>query len=459
MSEKLTEQKIDEMIKQLLNEDQEYRIKKETDEDFVTFGDLDSFANFISSNEFDTNKKYTVMTPQTDDKEITAYGETIKEKFLGLATKEPELTPTKTGYLGDLPIENYRDDVVKLPQLYIDAFENSGFQEGDFTDRIQSLTNYMTNLPSVATADEQFSKIIVMELLEKIVQHITQAQVGKLKEGGFLFESFLCLLLSGTSPVSKTSYIDLIDNNLNNISVKFAAEKSSNYQAWSTVGKYFSKNKDPMIHIVAVKRVVSEKENSIIDIYRSEFTYNDYDKLISSRKEGDGFVETEKAVLIFSQDTKYKVQNDWQTNTAIIHIRSGNYETGQQPRITFKQYGDKIGTFTLLPPKALREFTKNKMNEHDANVDLLFKEITTIRKKSVSFFSSSEQNKREQEAKNIVDSYKLLKKYTKEGFKSRGVDQSFRESKLQSLDDLIAETIRDIKKNKKITWQIHKMWL
>lgn len=450
MSEILTEQKIDEMIKQLLNEDQEYRIKEETDEEFVTFEDLESFANFISSPEFDPEKRYTVITPQTDDEEATSSGKTIKEKFLGLTTKEPEVVSTKTGYLGDLPIENYRDDVVKLPQLYIDAFENSGFQEGDFADRIQSLTNYMAELPSVSTADEQFNKIIVMELLEKIVEHITQGRVQRLKDGGYLFESFLCLLLSGTSPVGRTSYIDLIDNKLNNISVKLNAEKSGNHQAWSTVDKYFSENRDPMIHIVGVKRVVSEKKNSIIDIYKSEFTYSDYEQLKSVPvKEGDNFAETEKAIIIFPEEkTFYKVKNDWDTNTATVQIGTGDYNT-TTPRITYKQYGDKIGTFTLLPPKKLREFTKNKMDEHDTNVDLLFKEITIIRKKSISFFSSSEQSKREQEAKNIVDSYKLLRKYTKEGFKSRGVDQTFRESKLQSLDDLIMETIRDIKKKTK----------
>ena len=377
MSNKLTKEMIDLLIEQVLNEDLEYKIKESGEDEFRSFRDLESFVAFVDSSEFDLDKQYTVKTPQTDDEEATGSGTTIKDKFLGLATKEPDMETEKTGYLGELPFENYRDDIVKLPDLYINAFANSGFLVGDFENRIKSLSNYLENQPDVDHLSEQFSKIIVMELLEKIIIHITQGRTQKLKEGGFLFESFLALLLSGTAPVDSKSYIDLIDNKLNNISIKFSATKSSFYQAFSTVEKYFQTNRQPMIHIMAVKTKVSAKENSIIDIHRSEFTYDDYLKVLEAlKKSKKSYAETDKAHVITKPKSRYTVENDWETATATIKFGKGKYETGNQPRITFKQYGEKITTLSLMPPKAMRQFSKEKMDSYDENIDLLFKELT-----------------------------------------------------------------------------------
>lgn len=448
MANKLTKKKIDLLIEQVLAEDLEYKIKQSEEGDFKVFSDLESFTNFIDSNSFDVNKNYTVVTPQTDDKEATGSGSTIRDKFLGLGTKEPKIKPEKTGYLGELPLESYRDDIVKLPELYINAFKNSGFLVGDFENRIRLFSDYMTNTPDSSGLDEQFSKIIVLELLEKIIVHITQSQTQKLKEGGFLFESFLGLLLSGTTPVSKTSYTDIIDNKLNNISIKFSAEKSSFYQALSTVNKYFDTNNQPMIHIMAVKRKVSQKENSIIDIYRSEFSIQDYRKLMDSYEEGKEYVETEKATIIFKPEMKYKVSNTWSDSSgdAGISYGKGPYKTGKKPRITFKQYGEKIGTFTLMPPKKMRIFSKEKMDQYDSNIDLLFKELTALRKSSIAFFSA-EESKKEGAAKEVAGSYGSLEDYITQGFKSRKVKQPLSEDKknqnksLKELDKLIERVI------------------
>lgn len=440
MANKLTKEKIDLLIEQVLNEDLEYKIKQHEEEKFQVYKDLKSFTNFIVSDAFDTSKEYTVVTPQTDDKEATGSGATIRDKFLGLATKEPKLEPEKTGYLGELPLENYRDDIVKLPALYINAFKNSGFLVGDFENRIKLLSDYMDTATDSSGLDEQFSRIIVLELLEKIIIHITQSQTQKLKEGGFLFESFLGLLLSGTTPVSRTSYTDIIDNELNNITIKFSAEKSSFYQALSTVNNYFDTNSQPMIHIMAVKRKVSQKENSIIDIYRSEFGIQDYRKLMESYEEGKKYVETEKATIIFEPEMKYKVSNTWSDSSgdADISYGKGPYKTGKQPRITFKQYGEKIGTFTLMPPKNMRIFSKEKMDQYDKNIDLLFKELTSLREHSTAFFSA-EESKKQTAAEEVAGSYRNLRNYIKKGFKSREVKQSLRETtenKTKSLKDL-----------------------
>jgi hypothetical protein len=342
----------------------------------------------------------------------------------------------KTGYLGELPFENYRDDIVKLPDLYINAFANSGFLVGDFENRIKSLSSYLENQPDVDHLSEQFSKIIVMELLEKIIIHITQGRTQKLKEGGFLFESFLALLLSGTAPVDSKSYIDLIDNKLNNISIKFSATKSSFYQAFSTVEKYFQTNRQPMIHIMAVKTKVSAKENSIIDIHRSEFTYDDYLKVLEAlKKSRKSYAETDKAHVITKPKSRYTVENDWETATATIKFGKGKYETGNQPRITFKQYGEKITTLSLMPPKAMRQFSKEKMDSYDENIDLLFKELTALRKNSAAFFSVKESEK-QSAANNVAGSYKNLRDYIRKGFKSREVKQSLREDRKNSKKDL-----------------------
>ncbi len=447
-NDKLTDDILEKLVREVLSEDLVYKIKQSGEDEFQTFRDLRSFTNFVASDSFDTSRNYTVVTPQTDDQEATGTGATIKDKFLGLASEEPSMEPEKTGYLGELPLDSYRDDIVKLPDIYINAFKNSGFMEGDFENRIRLLSDYMADTPESSGLDEQFSRIVALELLEKIIAHITQSRVQKLKEGGFLFESFLCLLLSGTSPVSRTSYIDLIDNKLNNISIKFSAEKSSFYQAFSTVENYFSSNSQPMIHIMAVKKKISQRESSIIDFYKSEFTAQDYRELVDLYDGEGSVVETSKAVVIFAPELKYRVANVWANSSgnAEITLGTGPYKTGRQPRITFKNYGEKIGTLSLMPPRQMRQFSKEKMDHYDANIDLLFKELTSLRKNSIAFFSA-EESKKQNAAQGVAGSYKNLRKYIKRGFKSRDVEQSLKENKkdqnksLKKLDKLIEHVI------------------
>ena len=86
------------------------------------------------------------------------------------------------------------------------------------------------------------------------------------------------------------------------------------------------------------------------------------------------------------------------------------------------------------------------MDQYDSNIDLLFKELTALRKRSIAFFSA-EESKKEGAAKEVAGSYGSLEDYITQGFKSREVKQPLSEDKknqnksLKELDKLIERVI------------------
>jgi len=451
---KLTKEMVDMLIEQALNEDTQFSIRSQ-DSNQTGYENFGQFVDAVQKLQDD--EQYTIVSPQTGEDGATGSGKTIKDKF-----KKPKdnrrdsIAPEDTGYLGDVPIKHYREDGVELPSLFVQAFENSGFTEGDYKQRIQKLNNFLLQFKAASNSQQQqlefdtelstqFSNIIVAEFLEKIIDYVYLGSAKKLEYGGFLFESFMALLFSGTLPVAGTSYADIIDNKLDNISVKFIAGTSSNYQAWSTVKNHFDNNKDPMIHLVAVKEKVSKIQDSKISFYLDEVTFDDYTELSVkvTAEQGTKVVQTQKAIY-HPPRANYKINNDWKTATATAispkEKTLNEWTVGNDPRITYLQYGDKIGELIIPPPKEMRAGTKQMMNTYSSSIDSLFKEVTNFRKASIQFFSAKEDQK-ETKAGEVAKSYKNLKTYINEGFETREVAKmnENKQKKFQDLDKMIEE--------------------
>tara|TARA_R100000388_G_C7244178_1_gene163682 strand:- start:3801 stop:5198 length:1398 start_codon:yes stop_codon:yes gene_type:complete len=460
---KITDKLLSELVSEqigLLTEDLPYSIKKQGDDEFVTYKDLESFANYIQDLENDV--QYTINTPQTDG-DVTGSGATIRSKFsMSSKKKKPEAMPT--GYLGDIPIEHYRDDMVKLPEIYLQVFKQAGFDSGDLEQRLTRVQEMFGSFglakkkgKPILSLDKQFSQILVLEFFEKIAEHIKGGGQHKLKEGGLLFESFLALLLSGTLPVDSDSYEDIIDNKLNNISVKFMAIKSTFYQAWSTVDNYFKRNKSPMIHVSAIKEKV-KKEGTHIVFYISDFTYDDYleiNEAIENR--GDAlFAKTDKAIWIDGGGVTYTITNTEIGNeegtprgaTANVTTRAkpekdklNEYQTGKQPRITFLDYGNRVAGKLILPSRDnMRKKTKILMDKYDDSIDLLFKEITNFRKLSNMFFSA-EQDQAGAVAEQVMASHDMIKQQVNQGFRAREVQKQINEKITPELLDKLIKAV------------------
>lgn len=441
---------IDLLIEEVLNEETPFSINKKDTDETQEFENFEDFTNAVQN--LDNDQQYTIVSPQTGEDGASASGKTFKDYFEKPEVKDEDPTaPVETGYLADIPVKAYREDGVELPTLFVQAFENSGFTQGNYQQRLNSLNTFFAEL--AASDDEQsslpttelstqFSNIIVAESLEKIINYIYLGSAKRLEKGGFLFESFLALLFSGTQPVNRKSYADIIDNEANNISVKFIAGTSSNYQAWSTVSNHFKNNSDPMIHIVAVKEKVSQKEESVIRIYQSIFTAEDFNQINDLVKLNPETVQkTDKAVYT-PPGSKYGVKNNWETNTA--EYGKGSWNTGKQPRITYLQYGTQIGEIMIPPPEKMRTGTKGMMSAYNDSIDLLFKELTNFRKLSINFFSAKEG--KEDKAKEVMKSYADLKTYVNEGFEQQEVEDRIQENKMAELDLMVEETIRELLK-------------
>ena len=440
---------IDLLIEEVLNEETPFLINKKDTGETQEFENFEDFTNAVQN--LDNNQQYTIVSPQTGEDGASASGKTFKDYFEKPEVKDEDPTaPVETGYLADIPVKAYREDGVELPTLFVQAFENSGFTQGSYQQRLNSLNTFFAEL---ATSDDeqvgiqptqlstQFSNIIVAESLEKIINYIYLGGVGRLEKGGFLFESFLALLFSGTQPVDRKSYADIIDNKANNISVKFIAKSSSNFQAWSTVSSYFENNSDPMIHIVAVKERVSQTKGSVITIYQSVFTADDFNEINTKVESNPETVqETDKAVYT-PPGSKYGVKNDWENNTA--KYGAGSWSPEKQPRITYLQYGTQIGKIMIPPPEKMRTGTKSMMSAYNDSIDLLFKELTNFRKLSINFFSAKEDKK--DKADKVIESYGKLKTYVNEGFEHEGIDK-IQENKMAELDLMVEETIRELLK-------------
>jgi len=448
---KITNDLLDNLIIEqirVLAEDLSYSIKSNDGQESQEFEDLQSFAQYIV--DLSDEETYTINTPQTDG-DVRGSGATIKSKFALPSKKSSDNGESKTGYLGDIPISHYRDDMVRLPEIYLQAFKNAGFSSGTLADRIARLNNMLSEFGTAKKEkspakplNEQFSQILVVEFLERVVSHVRGGATTRLKEGGFLFESFLAFILSGTLPVANDSYEDIIDNKLNNISVKFMSEKSSFYQAWSTVAGYFNKNESPMYHISALKERVS-KAGSQISFYISEFTYKDYLNLarqIENMNPEAEMAETDKAIFIKGGGVNYSVSNKQDNDTRSAEVSLNEYETGKEPRITFKDYGKNVGGTLFLPSQInIRKKSKTLMDNYNENIDLLFREITNFRKLSNIFFSVSDEDTTKI-ADKIITSYGQIKTGVNQGFKQRETEKEINEKiTYELLDKLVKEVI------------------
>ena len=448
-----------------------------------------------------------------------------------------EMPPLRGGnILPGYKLEDYGKENIRVPKLYVDTFKNSGFLEGGFVERINNFSVFSENItmgdfPAQSTMDSDFSKILVLEFMQKIVEDLRTAAMAQVKKQGFLFESFLALLLSGTKTGQLGGWADIIKYDPNSkfslFSIKLISKVSSNYQAFSTVQKHFEKSNLPIVCISAVKDLKKgdSQDMNEIEIFHHQFTKDHYERLIQSTSNEEAIQHETSEAFVTQAGSDYFFKNEFDNgiyklkrlkqaeyrNLEYVNFflktngksmnelslaqartapegygewrsaqqnydnlpteeekkadrdrlqkidRLKTYSTKNQPRITFKNYGTRIGTMKISSNSSMEENKATFIDRFNVNLSGLYNNLNTLRINSAAYFSTKDTDKGKAAADAFNDISGILlqaheAKYFRTGFsgykskittqaQAKSAKQTQENKSLKKLDKLIEHVI------------------
>ncbi len=335
----------------------------------------------------------------------------------------------------------YGQERKQVPKHVVDLFNNlklSGAKS--VTDRIKILNN-MTH--KITTREFEKSDASMGELISVVAVAGLMARIAKLmdnKAAGWAFESFLAQLVNGTTEGSSMGAADFVYGIGEGDSFPPGALGSAKListlefsQSLGTIGKAIGAG-ESIYYIVGLKKGDSKKTAKTKDINQIEL------HLVEVKR-----MRGKKGTKPDLSDLRYGP------------IGSPNSNTYDKFKISDDTY---VGTIYLNKDlETLDDLSAAAMKKVNEDLPSLFRAMNGFRNKTESYLSSG----LEKSGQNALDDYIELVSLINSVFGSKAEEsgvtlglkgkpektRELKESKLQSIDDLIAETIRDIKKSRK----------
>jgi hypothetical protein len=335
----------------------------------------------------------------------------------------------------------YGQERKQVPKHVVDLFNNlklSGAKS--VTDRIKILNN-MTQ--KITTGEFEKSDASMGELISVVAVAGLMARIAKLmdnKAAGWAFESFLAQLVNGTTEGSSMGAADFIygigegdrfpPGALGSAKLISTLEFS---QSLGTIGDAIGAGQS-IYYIVGLKKGDSKKTAKTKDISQVEL------HLVEVKR-----IKGKKGTKPEYSDLKYGALGSPNKQP------SKNFSISDQTRIGTIYFNKDLETLETLSAAAMQKVNKD--------LPSLFRAMNGFKNKTESYLSSG----LEQSGQKALDDYIQLVSLINSVFGSKAEEsgvtlglkgepektRELKESKLQSIDDLIAETIRDIKKNRK----------
>ena len=306
---------------------------------------------------------------------------------------------------------------------------------------------------------QQFSNIMVLDYFNNLAKEVGLGSLFQRQEAGYLFESFLALLLGGTVEGGSANVEDIILSSVQGkppsgpdfVSAKLITENKYVSQAGSTVQNFFLKHGDnaKFTYVVAYKVSkgysskdkenfkdgVGDKSLSFVEIplFVKEYTPNDFPDI------ANGVFETE-SVKFFQPNEKIS-QPDRFTRTDITPKAQKDLndiaEPGKgQSSGTYVFKADKlrdqsnyIGSVVLPQDESVfDEIMSNALDELDLNIKQVYNQLAEFEASMKSFYSAKEIDDTIKFGNTAMDRYNDLTKEVGTSISKRITDEESKET-------------------------------
>lgn len=505
MSEKLTEEKIDQMIKELMQErkikivypdlgDVDSKKTKERDSFYpeISRSDLEAFANRdgdASDITFDDFADAASEKPQSNlfkdlkgkaSPDVTKKAAKDAEKLVDKGFKSSKHMATidtsqavaneftKSKSIAFKTMNTISADpsdpnaMGSFPQGISTATRVFFEDENSLFDRIEKTNSFLSKLyygkiagrtkKMLSIADDSKSKylagVIFCDYLATLVQETDSGAAA------YNFEALLALMSGGrvtgkaTTTKGKMGATDFITNTGIRGSSKYYS-KTGKAAIKQAVGGF---NLDePIFYIVALKKEATGASKALTKGLTSDprlikelWIYNLVIMKYHEDKNNCYFYIKNGSGQIIDVTIKAPVKKDGERSSAYLGF--GTAEFLQEPTVL------KVGTAGPV----FQTYIENAINDTDEDVNAMTRYLVDALEGSQSasqqiqsYASTGDKTIGNQALESLIKAEENLKDLGSEAFGAKIKKNKFKESKLHSLDDLIAETLQDIKKKRK----------
>ncbi len=323
------------------------------------------------------------------------------------------------------------------------TFSKSMSEGGGITERIKSINELANELfsspadPNNITEDTArklradydrdsataFSKLMILDFFKTIAIDLGKSDP---QHAGNVFESFLALLINGTTEGGKFDFDDVIsrdsNGNISFISLKLLGMSSQVTQSYKTIHNFYAKHgkQAKLKYFVALKDVYNkESEFFRIPIYMKEVSYNEIFKEDGTfKKEFDGTYGTKTINRDGGDESENSETTDFQSyDKDIIYyppgkkiLKVGATEASQVLKtsagsgtvvfgISHIKDGDFLGE--ILIPKDTKQYESKmaeKFNEVNTAIGVISKNLKEFEARITKFFAAAEPSTRKTQA-------------------------------------------------------------
>ena len=342
----------------------------------------------------------------------------------------------------------------RTPQYIIDLFNSLGLSTTtSFKERIDIINN-ATKMVADENKHKDFADkygigeaigvLSIMDMMSKIVRTMDA------KPAGWVFEHFLAQLANGTqegddygaadyqyglpSGVGPQNTTGRGQTALNIIGGSAKLLKDNGFEQ-ASLGKSLTNKGDAIVYVVGIKK---ETQSQI-------------------KKPTQGTAKTQLIKMVDIYLTPL-----WQNSSSgSYRTRAGEATSGGKYKVSDSEY---IGTIYLADSAAdLADMSEKVLTAINIQLPALYQKMEAFRKQTNSYLTAGRAGSGQESAKAYTELYAAINTVFKAKTEETGVEiqltggastvqtkqQAISESKFASLDQLIAETLRDIKKSRK----------
>tara|TARA_A100001515_G_scaffold144776_1_gene150019 strand:+ start:747 stop:2927 length:2181 start_codon:yes stop_codon:yes gene_type:complete len=414
-----------------------YKKAVDTNDNTVTKADSDKvdsalktfYMNVKNSTTLDSTKKSQILNKisKVIEYEKTASGKVRATKGVTSGYQLGSRAATETG---------------KTDFQILKAFEKA-FPGPEFRDRLSQFTTYTTEISNFlqdptsgisGDARQKFSKFITLDLMQQILYDFEASSAG------WVFESFLAFMAFGNAIGASYGAGDFTIGNDVQGSAKLLQGKTSSQSVadWPKASDINSIGSDNIIRYV----------------FGVKTSFKDGEMAPTTQKDRAGRVD----VYIFDLahvevNGKAKVlhrapeSGTWDENDFFKVKTDGN-----TTRVSFSVSGYKpIGSMNLLflQEREFEDYSALIVNNISEDLEKAMQQISNIKANLDDYLQTDNADDRTYASSEAMRNYALLGTSLEGDGTKTGVFNALEESKLQTLDQLIAETMREIKRKRK----------